>query len=111
MTTQDVKTQTQEKFSQENEEEKKPKKRPFFLFQDFGLLVAFWNIISVEKEQEYFKGQGWLYGIVLNKGIESSPNQPFGERKIWYPSYAVREAKFEEIIKAMTEHNYEFTKI
>lgn len=111
MIPQDVKTQTQEKFSQENEEEKQPKKRLFFHFQDLGLLVAYWNVISVEKEQKYVDGQGWLYGIVLNKGIESSPNQPFGERAVWYPSYTVREAKFEEIIKAMTEHNYEFTKI
>ena len=94
--------------------EKKPKKRPYFYFEDFGLIIPYWGIISVEKTYEWGRINGktqMVYGLVINQGIESSPNMPFGERKTIYADQAVRDAKFDAILKAMEEHNYEFSRI
>ena len=96
------------------EQEKKPKKRPYFYLEDFGLIIPYWGIISVEKTYEWGKINGqtqMVYGLVINQGIESSPNMPFGERKVVYANKDVRDSKFFAIMEAMEKHNYEFSRI
>ena len=93
---------------------KKPKKRPYFYLEDFGLIIPYWGIISVEKTYEWGRVDGktaMVYGLVINQGIESSPNMPFGERKTVYANQAVRDSKFDAIMAAMEKHNYEFSRI
>jgi chaperonin GroEL (HSP60 family) len=133
MTTKDTKgkspkkTETQKKSTKEQENlgdalaqalfgetEKKPKKRPYFYLEDFGLIIPYWGIISVEKTYEWGRINGktqMVYGLIINQGIESSPNMPFGERKTVYANQEVRDSKFNAIVKAMEEHNYEFSRI
>lgn len=95
--------------------EKKPKKRPYLLFKEFGLVIPFWAIVSVEKKEEMVrKSNGhleWVYAIVLNMGIESSPNMPFGEHTLYYNNLETREVKFNALIKTLGEHNYELNEI
>lgn len=94
--------------------EKKPKKRPYFYLQDFGLVIPYWGIISIEKTEEWGRinhNTQLVYGLVINRGIESSPNMPFGERKTIYEKQEIRDRKFDAIIQAMQEHNYEFSVI
>ncbi len=120
------KTETQEKSTKKSvsletllaaaaeDAEKKPKKRPYFYLEDFGLIIPYWGIVSVEKTYEWGKIDGktqMVYGLVINQGIESSPNMPFGERKTIYANQAVRDSKFDAIMAAMEKHNYEFSKI
>lgn len=94
--------------------EKKPKKRPYFYLEDFGLIIPYWGIVSVEKTYEWGRVDGktqMVYGLIINQGIESSPNMPFGERKTVYANQAVRDSKFDAIMAAMEKHNYEFSRI
>lgn len=119
------KKQTQEKSTQGldllaellQDGEKKPKKRPYFYFEEAGIVVAFWSIISIEKCMEYFQRihgtthSGWLFGIVINQGIESSPNLPFGERKIFYATEQERDERLKVLLDAMEAHNYELNKV
>ena len=121
------KTETQEKSTKKSvsletflaaamgeEGKKKPKKRPYFYLEDFGLIIPYWGIISVEKTYEWGRVDGktaMVYGLVINQGIESSPNMPFGERKTVYANQAVRDSKFDAIMAAMEKHNYEFSRI
>lgn len=120
------KTETQEKSTKKSvsletllsavaeDAEKKPKKRPYFYLEDFGLIIPYWGIVSVEKTYEWGKINGktqMVYGLVINQGIESSPNMPFGERKTVYANQAVRDIKFDAIMAAMEKHNYEFSRI
>lgn len=95
-------------------EEKKPKKRPYLHFKEFGLIIPYWAIVSVEKKEEMVKRGGkyvWVFEIVLNMGIESSPNMPFGEHTLMYETAELRDAKFEALVSAMQERNYEFNEI
>ena len=95
-------------------EEKKPKKRPYLHFKEFGLIIPYWAIVSVEKKEEMVKRggkYGWVFEIVLNMGIESSPNMPFGEHKLIYDTAELRDAKFEALVSSMQEDNYEFNEI
>ena len=119
------KNQTQEKSTKGldllaellQEGEKKPKKRPYFYFEEAGIVVAFWSIISIEKCMEYFQRipgtthSGWVFGIVINQGIESSPNLPFGERKIFYATEQERDERLKALLDAMEAHNYELNKV
>ena len=94
--------------------EKKPKKRPYLHFKEFGLVIPFWAIVSVEKKEEMVQKRGkyeWVYAIVLNMGIESSPNMPFGEHTLYYNTPDVRDAKFNALVKTLGEHNYELNEI
>lgn len=96
--------------------DKAPKKRPYFLFQESGLVVPFWAIVSFEKVERLFSSTGgdgprWRYGIVLNRGIEVSPNMPFGEHTLYWTRASIRDDKFNALVAAMEEHNYEFNKI
>ena len=94
--------------------EKKPKKRPYLHFKEFGLVIPFWAIVSVEKKEEMVQKRGkyeWVYAIVLNMGIESSPNMPFGEHTLYYNTPDVRDAKFNALIKTLAENNYELNEI
>ena len=96
------------------DEEKKPKKRPYLHFKEFGLVIPFWAIVSVEKKEEMVQKRGmcvWVYAIVLNMGIESSPNMPFGERVLAYDKEEIRDAKFDALTKTLGEHNYELNEI
>lgn len=96
------------------DEDKKPKKRPYLHFKEFGLVIPFWAIVSVEKDCEMVQRCGkyvWMYEIILNRGIESSPNMPFGEHKLTWDSMDVCNAKFDALIKTLVEHNYELNEI
>lgn len=94
--------------------EKKPKKRPYFYVKDFGLIMPFWAVVSLEKSCE-LKQVGtrmvWYHEIIINRGIESSPNMPFGEHVLFWENEAVRDAKFDAIREAMKDHNYEFSEV
>lgn len=95
--------------------EKKPKKRPYLHFKEFGLVIPFWAIVSVEKKEEMVRRNNgkfeWVYAIVLNMGVESSPNMPFGEHVLYYNTPDVRDAKFNALVKTLGEHNYELNEI
>ena len=94
--------------------EKKPKKRPYLHFKEFGLVIPFWAIVSVEKSQEMVRRSGkyvWVHEIIINRGIESSPNMPFGERVLAYDKEEIRDAKFDALTKTLGEHNYELNEI
>ena len=94
--------------------EKKPKKRPYLHFKEFGLVIPFWAIVSVEKSQEMVHRSGkyvWVHEIIINRGIESSPNMPFGERVLAYEKEEIRDAKFDALTKTLGEHNYELNEI
>lgn len=96
------------------EGEKKPKKRPYFHFKDTGLIIPFWAIVSVEKQEEFIRKSGkyvLAYEIVLNRGVVSSPNMPFGEHTLCYENESVRDAKHAVLVEAMKDHNYEFSEI
>ena len=120
--TKETQTQSKSKLSQDflaallgGEEEKKPKKRPYLHFKDFGLVIPFWAIVSVEKAEEFRHSNiGTLrhcYELIINRGIESSPNMPFGERVLCYETVELRDAKHAALIEALKEHNYEFSDI
>lgn len=94
--------------------EKKPKKRPYLHFKEFGLVIPFWAIVSVEKSQEMVQRSGkyvWVHEIIINRGIESSPNMPFGERTLSWEKEEIRDAKFDALTKKLEEHNYELNEI
>lgn len=94
--------------------EKKPKKRPYLHFKEFGLVIPFWAIVSVEKSQEMVLRSGkyvWVHEIIINRGMESSPNMPFGERVLAYEKEEIRDAKFDALTKTLREHNYELNEI
>lgn len=94
--------------------EKKPKKRPYLHFKEFGLVIPFWAIVSVEKNEQlrtiHSKVQ-WAYEIIINRGVESSPNMPFGEHALSWNKEELRDAKFDALIKTLAEHNYEMNEI
>ena len=94
--------------------EKKPKKRPYLHFKEFGLVIPFWAIVSVEKNEQMRTVHNrlhWMYEIIINRGIESSPNMPFGEKTLGYEKEEIRDAKFDALIKTLAEHNYELNEI
>lgn len=94
--------------------EKKPKKRPYLHFKEFGLVIPFWAIVSVEKSQEMVQRSGkyvWMHEIIINRGVESSPNMPFGERTLGWEKEEIRDAKFDALVKTLGEHNYELNEI
>ena len=94
--------------------EKKPKKRPYLHFKEFGLVIPFWAIVSVEKSQEMVQRSGkyvWVHEIIINRGMESSPNMPFGERTLSWGKEEIRDAKFDALVKTLAEHNYELNEI
>lgn len=96
------------------DEEKKPKKRPYLHFKEFGLVIPFWAIVSVEKKEEMVQRSGkyvWVHEIIINRGMESGPNMPFGERVLYYNTPDVRDAKFNALVKTLGEHNYELNEI
>lgn len=93
---------------------KKPKKRPYLHFKEFGLVIPFWAIVSVEKSQEMVQRSGkyvWMHEIIINRGMESSPNMPFGERTLSWEKEEIRDAKFDALTKTLGEHNYELNEI
>lgn len=94
--------------------EKKPKKRPYLHFKETGLVIPFWAVVSVEKQEEFVhKGGKYVlaHEIVLNRGVVSSPNMPFGEHTLYYENESVRDAKHAALVEAMKDHNYEFSEI
>ena len=94
--------------------EKKPKKRPYLHFKEFGLVIPFWAIVSVEKSQEMVQRSGkyvWVHEIIINRGVESSPNMPFGEHTLSWEKEEIRDAKFDALTKTLGEHNYELNEI
>lgn len=94
--------------------EKKPKKRPYLHFKEFGLIIPCWAIVSVEKNERMVRRDNkyvWAFEIVLNRGTESSPNMPFGERVLSWEKESVRDAKFEALVKTLVDHNYEMNEI
>ncbi len=98
----------------EEEAEKKPKKRPYLHFKDFGLVIPFWAIVSVEKNEQFRLRNSktiLMYEIVFNRGVESSPNMPFGEHTLSWEREEVRDAKFDALVKTLAEHNYEMNEI
>lgn len=98
----------------EDGEGKKPKKRPYLHFKEFGLVIPFWAIVSVEKNERMrtvHNGLHWMYEIIINRGVESSPNMPFGERALSWNNEEVRDAKFEALVKTLADHNYEMNEI
>lgn len=120
------KTETQEKSNKsqdiiaamlggtETGEEKKPRKRPYLHFKEFGLIIPCWAIVSVEKNEQFrtiYSNTYLMYEIVINRGLESSPNMPFGERALSWRNESVRDAKFEALVKTLVDHNYEMNEI
>lgn len=120
------KTETQEKSTKKSvsletllaamgeDGEKKPKKRPYLHFKEFGLVIPFWAIVSVEKNEQMrtiHNRLQWMYEIIINRGVESSPNMPFGERTLSWEKEEIRDAKFDALIKTLGEHNYELNEI
>lgn len=96
------------------DEEKKPKKRPYLHFKETGLVIPFWAVVSVEKQEEFVQKGGkyvLVHEIVLNRGVVSSPNMPFGEHTLCWEKEEIRDAKHAALVKAMAEHNYEFSEI
>ena len=94
--------------------EKKPKKRPYLHFKDTGLVIPFWAVVSVEKQDEFvYKGGKYVlvHEIILNRGVVSSPNMPFGEHTLCYENEKVRDDKHAAVVEAMKDHNYEFSEI
>ena len=94
--------------------EKKPKKRPYLHFKEFGLVIPFWAIVSVEKNEQLrtiHNRTQWEYEIIINRGVESSPNMPFGEHALSWNKEELRDAKFDALIKVLAEHNYELNEI
>ena len=94
--------------------EKKPKKRPYLHFKEFGLVIPFWAIVSVEKNEQLrtiHSRLQWMYEIIINRGMESSPNMPFGEHTLSWEKEEIRDAKFDVLTKTLAEHNYELNEI
>ena len=98
----------------EEGDEKKPKKRPYFYFPETGLVFPFWAVVSIEADDPCVvktTHTSWSHGIVINRGIESGPNMPFGEHSIYWESVEVRDKKLARMRELMTAHGYEINEV
>lgn len=90
---------------------KKPKKRPMLYFADAGLVMPPWALVTIELDTMFVERPkaGFKYGIVINRGMESSPGNPVGEKSVWYDTPELAQSKLELIMEQMKTLNYEFT--
>ena len=82
----------------------KPKpKKPVFYFQDAGLVIPIWAVLTLEKDvkwEEKPKAHP-VYGIVINRGMEPSQMCSIGEKAMWYEKEELRDSAYEAIIGEM----------
>ena len=84
----------------------KPKK-PVLYFPDAGLVIPVWGVMTLEKTFEWAKNPiRIIYGIVINKGLETSAMCPVGEKSLWFEKEKLRDERFNEIIGAMDSSNF-----
>lgn len=90
---------------------KKPKKRPMLHFADAGLIMPPWALVTIELDTMFVERPkaGFKYGIVINRGMESSPGNPVGEKSVWYDTPELAKSKLDVIMEQMKALNYEFT--
>lgn len=84
--------------------EGKPKpKKPVFYFQDMGLVIPIWAVLTLEKSIDWVQKPTThaIYGIVINRGMEPSQNCPIGEKSMWFEKQEIMEQKFEAIVREM----------
>ena len=83
-------------------EKPKPKK-PVFYFQEIGLVMPIWGLLTLEKEMRWEEKpkQHPVYCIVINRGMEPSQNCPIGEKCIIYEKENIRDKSYDEIVNAM----------
>lgn len=83
-------------------EKPKPKK-PVFYFQEIGLVMPIWGLLTLEKEMRWEEKpkQHPVYCIVINRGMEPSQNCPIGEKCITYEKENIRDKSYGEIVNAM----------
>lgn len=92
----------------------KPKpKKPVFYFQDAGLVIPIWAVLTLEKSMMYVEKPKShpMYGIVINRGMEPSQNCPIGEKSMWYEKEETMEAKFKLLISEMNSTAFKVIKV
>lgn len=92
----------------------KPKpKKPVFYFEDAGLVIPIWAVLTLEKSIMYVDKPTThpMYGIVINKGMELSQSFPIGEKAIWYEKEEIMKAKFEELVNEMNSTAFKVIKV
>lgn len=90
----------------EDKEEKK--QRTMLYFNEIGLLMPAWALLTIEKTETYLENQRnprFVYGIVINRGIEQDQRCPVGEKVINYEKIEVRDKAFERILGVLINDN------
>lgn len=86
-------------------EEEKPKpKKPVFHFQRAGLVIPVWAVLTLEKSVEWTSKPKThpIYGIIINRGLDPTPQCPTGEKSMWYEKEEVRDKAFDAMLKEMS---------
>ena len=92
----------------------KPKpKKPVFYFQDAGLVIPIWAVLTLEKSITWVSKPTVhpMYGIVINKGMEPSQSCPIGEKSMWYEKEEIMEAKFALLVNEMNSTAFKVIKV
>lgn len=85
--------------------EGKPKpKKPVFHFRDAGLVVPVWAVMTLEKSVSWVEKPTThpIYGIVINRGLDPTPQCPIGEKSMWYEKEEVRDRAFDAMLGEMS---------
>ena len=92
----------------------KPKpKKPVFYFQDAGLVIPIWAVLTLEKSITWVQKPTVhpMYGIVINKGMEPSQSCPIGEKSMWYEKEEIAEQKFNLLVEEMNSTAFKVIKV
>ena len=92
----------------------KPKpKKPVFYFQDAGLVIPIWAVLTLERSIMWVQTPTVhpMYGIVINKGMEPSQSCPIGEKSMWYEKEEIAEQKFNLLVEEMNSTAFKVIKV
>lgn len=84
-------------------EEKPRPKKPVFHFRDAGIVVPVWAVMTLEKSIQWVEKPRThpIYGIVINRGLDPTPQCPIGEKSMWYEKEEVRDRAFDAMLGEM----------
>lgn len=88
----------------EDSQEQRPKKN-MVLFNQDGLLVPLWSILTIQKDMNFGGNKNQRYCLVINKGIEQSPTTPIGEHTFYYSTEKALTDVFDALLGIMQETN------